>query len=77
MSVVIRLKVTIDMHYTVIPMGTSKVNSSRCWYGYLSGASSRLAYGPADATATHCLLLQVVSEKGPLNVCVCVCVCVK
>jgi len=36
---------------------------------------------PADATATHCLLLQyrltwVVPEKGPLNGCVwCVCVC--
>ena len=29
MSVVIRLKVPIEMHYTVIPMGTSKVNSSR------------------------------------------------
>ena len=29
-----------------------------CWRGYLSGASCRLAYGPADATATHCLLLQ-------------------
>ena len=28
MSVVIRLKVPIEMHYTVIPMGTSKVNSS-------------------------------------------------
>jgi len=25
---------------------------------YLSGARCRLAYGPADATATHCLLLQ-------------------
>ena len=24
----------------------------------LSGARCRLAYGPADATATHCLLLQ-------------------
>jgi len=24
-----------------------------CWHGYLSGA-----YGPADARATHCLLLQ-------------------
>ena len=31
MSVVIRLKVPIEMHYTVIPMGTSKVNSS---HGY-------------------------------------------
>jgi len=26
--------------------------------GYLSGARCRLAYGLADATATHCLLLQ-------------------
>jgi len=25
--------------------------------GVLSGARCRLAYGPADATATHCLLL--------------------
>ena len=30
----------------------------RCWRGYLSGARCRHAYGPADATATHCLLLQ-------------------
>ena len=29
-----------------------------CWRGYLFGASCRLAYGPADATTTHCLLLQ-------------------
>ena len=29
-----------------------------CWRGYLSGARCRLAYGPADATATNCLLLQ-------------------
>jgi len=29
MSVVIRLKVPIEMHYAVIPMGTSKVNSSQ------------------------------------------------
>ena len=28
------------------------------WCGYLSGARCRLAYSPADATATHCLLLQ-------------------
>jgi len=27
------------------------------WSGYLTGARCRLAYGPADATATHCLLL--------------------
>jgi len=29
-----------------------------CWRGCLSGARCSLAYGPADATATHCLLLQ-------------------
>ena len=29
-----------------------------CWHGYLSGARCTLAYGPADATTTHCLLLQ-------------------
>ena len=29
-----------------------------CWHGYLSGVWCRLAYGPADATVTHCLLLQ-------------------
>ena len=29
-----------------------------CWHGCLSGARCRLAYGPADATATPCLLLQ-------------------
>jgi len=29
-----------------------------CWRGYLSGARCRFAYGSADATATHCLLLQ-------------------
>ena len=53
------------------------------WRGYLSGARCRLAYGPADAITTHCLLLQynpdwfylsgtalVVSEKGPLNGCI-------
>ena len=29
-----------------------------CWHGYLSGTRCRLAYGSADATATHCLSLQ-------------------
>ena len=59
-----------------------------CWHGYPSGARCRLAYGPADATATHCLLLNKIQSgftflvpahpgspgKGPLNGCVCVCV---
>ena len=64
-----------------------KKPSGGCRCGYLSGARCRLAYGPADATATHCLLLQqksrlvlplwyrltwVVPEKGPLNRGVCV-----
>jgi len=40
-----------------------------CWRGYLSGARCRLAYGPADATATHCLGRP---GKAPLNGCVCV-----
>jgi len=31
-----------------------------CWHGYLSGARCRFAYGPADPTATHCLLLQEI-----------------
>jgi len=59
-----------------------------CWCGYLPGARCRLAYGPADATATHSLSLAsvksrlvlpfwyrltwVLPEKGPLNGCVCV-----
>jgi len=29
-----------------------------CWHGYLSGAMCRLAYGQADAIATHYLLRQ-------------------
>ena len=48
--------------------------------GWLSVWRCRLAYGPADVTATHWLVLpfwyrltQVVLEKRPLNVCVCVC----
>jgi len=31
-----------------------------CWHGYLSGARCRLAYVPADAIATHCLLLSKI-----------------
>jgi len=30
------------------------------WCGYLSGARCRFTYGPADTTATHCLLLQEI-----------------
>jgi len=35
-----------------------KLSDGVLWHGYLSGAMCRFAYGPADATATHCLLLQ-------------------
>ena len=30
------------------------------WHGYLFGARCRLAYGPADATATHCLFFSKI-----------------
>jgi len=61
-----------------------------CWHGYLSGARCRLAYGPADATATDmvsCFHKIQISftflvpadpgspGEGLLNGCVCVCVC--
>ena len=38
-----------------------------CWRGYLSGARCKLAHGPANATATHCLLkgsLYSITERG-------------
>jgi len=59
------------------------------WHGYLTGARCRLAYGPSDTTATHCLLvpynphwfnlLVPVHPGSPVQrtikrVCVCVCV---
>jgi len=31
-----------------------------CWHGFLYGARCRFAYGPADATVTHYLLLQEI-----------------
>ena len=49
-GMVICLERGADLHMAQLMMG--------CWHGYLSGARCRLAYGPADATATHCLLLQ-------------------
>jgi len=32
--------------------------SGGCWHCYLSGKRCRFAFGSADATGTHCLLLQ-------------------
>ena len=46
-----------------------------CWCGYLPGAMCRLAYGPADDTATHCLLLQWNPDWFYLSGTGCVCVC--
>jgi len=37
---------------------SKKTLSGGVLHGYLSAVRCRLAYGPADATATHCLLLQ-------------------
>jgi len=31
-----------------------------CWSSYLSGVRCRFSYSPADATATHCLLHQLI-----------------
>ena len=53
-----------------------------CWRGYLSGAKGRLAYGPADATASvksrsvlpfWYRLTQVVPKRAIKQACVCVC----
>ena len=42
------------------PSGGLRLESRvvECWCGCWSGARCRLAYGPADATATHCHSLQ-------------------
>ena len=60
-----------------------------CWRGYLPGVRCRLVYGPADAIATHCLLLQYnpdwftflvpaypgsPGQRAVKRVCVCVCI---
>jgi len=42
-----------------------KIRLVGCWRGYVSGARRRLEYGPADATATHCLL-SLASVKSRL-----------
>jgi len=57
MSMVIRLKVAIEMHYTVIPMGTSKVNSSRIFTQF-----SRLC---TPYTSSASLLLLKVAKPEP------------
>ena len=61
------------------------------WHSYLSGARCRLAYGPADSTATHCLFSSKIQigftfmvpahpgspgQRAVKRVCVCVCLSV-
>jgi len=41
-----------------------KTLSGGCWRGYLSGARCRLAYGPADATATQLSLAPAKIQIG-------------
>jgi len=40
----------------------------RCWRGYLPGVRCRVAYSPADATATHCIqtgfIFLVLADPG-------------
>jgi len=35
----------------------------RCWHSYLTVAKCRFAYGPADPTATYCILLQDIQIR--------------
>ena len=48
------------------------------WHGYMAGARCRLAYGPADATATCLSKIQIgftflgSPDKGPRNDVLCV-----
>jgi len=72
-----------EMTYTV---SSGALNSTQTQT--LSGVRCRLAYDPADATATHCLLLQIgfsflvpahsgsPGKRAVKRMCVCVCVCV-
>ena len=68
----VTIAVTVAVCFTVVPVAFSALTllvgrqeghpackrTVGCWCGCLSGARCRLAYGPANATATHCLLLQ-------------------
>ena len=64
--------------------GRKGIRPVMCWRGYLSGARCRLAYGPADATASCLSKIQLLAHLGSPRkravkwVCVCVraCVCI-
>jgi len=51
------LPLLVEWHEGICPVKNWVVG---CWHGYVSGSRCRFAYGPADATATHCLLLQLI-----------------
>jgi len=59
---IISISVVIEMPLVGWQEGIRPVKNwvAGCWHGYLSGARYKFAYGPADATATHCLLLQKI-----------------
>jgi len=42
----------------MLSVGRQEGHPVECWHDYLSGTRHRLACGTADATATHCILLQ-------------------
>jgi len=51
--------IQVDLQcFDAVGWAAGSASGLECWRGYLTGARCRLAYGPADATATHCLLLQ-------------------
>jgi len=66
MSVVIRLKVPIEMHYTVIPTGTSKVNSSRYNLYYIFVITGTAVDG-ADLKLAFAALTTVLLEAAKLD----------
>ena len=38
-----------------------------CWHGYVSGSRCRFAYGPADATGTHCQAMWMYLNRGGVD----------
>ena len=62
MSVVIRLKVPIEMHYTVIPMGTSKVNSSPAIFYRLRNLLTMKIFSEGECENGGDLILKLVER---------------
>jgi len=64
MSVVIRLKVPIEIHYAVIPMETSKVNSSLICLSWNTAFTTLPAATVTDST-TAVRVSAIYSENVP------------